>query len=63
MFELLFAGADDYEIVSYLNWVTGERMGLGTKSLGELQPVITALRAIDLRDPAASTTTQPPAHP
>jgi hypothetical protein len=50
MFELLFTGADDDQLVSYLNWVTGDRMGLGTKSMSELQPVVNALRAIDLHD-------------
>jgi hypothetical protein len=57
MFELLFAGADDYQLVSYLNWVTGERMELGTKSMSELQPVISALRAIDLHDPEQGQST------
>ena len=51
MFELLMSGADDHKLVSYLNWVTGERMELGTKSLEELHDVIAALRAIDLREP------------
>lgn len=59
MFELLFAEADDDQLVSYLNWITGERMGLGTMSINELQPVIFALRAINLTDES----TQPPAHP
>jgi hypothetical protein len=59
MFELLFAGADDDTLVNYLNWITGERMGLGTKSISELQSVIFALRAINLTDQATRSPTRP----